>query len=414
MALTIQQLLTPLTAAQFRAIGVTILQGLGLAPQNWKQGGIASSVLTVSSTIAASLSTQLSNAIAQQWNPTASGGGLQLLSNFFYGFNPPQATFATGNETLQNAGGGVYSYGAGQVAFASTVANSDGVFPVYTNTVPFTIGAGTPSVPTSSSPNPVPIQCVNVQGSAGNAPPGAVTSLVTSMLGVSATNAGPIVGSDELSDPALRSLNIASLGVQSVYGPRSAYAYAIATAVNISTGLPVNVNRQSISVSSHTGDVTIYVASPAGPVITGDLEGISNNIEKLARPDGVTVLPGLPGFPSAPGSAATVPYTAAITVYCLAPVGTTAATLVTAIDNALDTWFEGETNPIGGLTASDDANTNFNGIFASGITGIIAQAVATVPGCLLLSTLGAVDLGLAAGQVATNSVTISVVPQSVS
>ncbi len=408
--LTIQQLLTPITAAQFRTSAVAILQGLGLQPQNWAQGGIASSTLTATCNLLSGLSGQLSNAIAQQWNPTASGGGLQLLSQYFFGITPPQATFASGLLTLTNTGGGVYTYAAGAATFGSTVSNQAGVYPTYTNTAPFTLNAGSPSVPTVLV---IPIQCV-FAGSAGNANPGFVSLLITSMLGVAATNLAPIAGTDALSDQALRNLNTNSLAVRgNAFGPRGAYAYAISIAVNASTGLPVNVNRQSISVSSHTGDVTIYVASPAGPVTMTDLEGISNSIELLARPDGVTVLPGLPGYPSAPASAIVVAYAPAITAYVLAPAGTTAANLQTTIDTALTTWFEGPSNPIGGLTASDDVNSNFTGIFESGVTGIVGAAVAGVVGCTLLSTkfTPSGDLALVAGETAAWEGTVQVIVQ---
>jgi hypothetical protein len=405
--LSVAQLLTPLTAAQFRSTAVTILQNLGLQPQNWAQGGIASSILTAGCNILASLSSQLANAIAQQWNPTATGGGLQLLAQYFYGVTPPQPTFAIGELTLSNEGGGVYSYAPYTYSIASTVANAAGVYPVYTNSEAFTLGAGTEVNPTVVT---FDIVCTNVQGSGGNAAPGFVTNQVTALDGVSASNADAVVGSDALSDPALRALNLSALAVQSVFGPRGAYAYAIATAVNSVTGQPVNVNRQSISIASHTGDVTITVASPAGPVTLTDLQGISNNIEKLARPDGVTVLPGAPGFPSQPASATTVPYEPSITVYVLAPPGTTAAALQNVITQALATWFSGPTNPIGGTTASDDTNASFTGIFESGITGVIAQAVATQANCFMLSTRfqGVSDLPLAPGQVAVFGASVNV------
>lgn len=392
--MTIQQLLTALTPAQVRSNLVATLQSLGLQPQNWPQGSIASSLLTGIATIGSVLTGQLANGIAQQWNPTASGGGLQLLSQYFFGITPPQATFASGSVTLTNTGGGVYSYGPGQATFQSTVANSAGLYPQYTNTSSFLLNA--------NSTLTIPVQCTTV-GSAGNSAPGFVTLLITQMLGVSCTNQNPILGTDALSDPALRQLNTNSLGVRgSAYGPRSAYAYAISVAVNSVTGLPVNVNRQSISIASHTGEVTIYVASPEGAVSTTDLQGISNSIEALARPDCVTVLPGMAGYPSAPGSATTVPYTPAITCYVVAPSGTTAASLQATISSAISTWFSGPQNPIGGLTGSDDAHSNFTGIFESGVGGIIGAAVASVTGCYLLSTqfVGESDLELFEGEVA--------------
>jgi len=399
MALTVQQLLSPITPAQVRASMVTVLQSLGLQPQNWATGGVASSTLTAAATILGSLSTQLSNAIAQQWNPTASGGGLQLLSQYFYGLTPPQPTFATGNVVLSNTGGGVYTYGPGQATFGSTIANANGLYPQYTNISSFTLLAGSLSTPTTLT---VPVQCTTI-GTAGNSAPGFVTLLVTQMLGVTCNNPASILGIDGLTDPALRALNTNSLGVRgSAYGPRSAYAYAISVAVNSVTGLPVNVNRQSISIASHTGEVTIYVASPAGPVSTTDLQGISNSIEALARPQGVTVLPGLPGYPSAPASATTVAYGPTITASIVSPSGTSAAAFITAINEALSTWFEGPQNPIGGLTATDDAHpAGFTGIFATGVDGIIGAAVsALVPGAYLVSTSGVIDLALTTGQVA--------------
>lgn len=393
MGLTVQQLLAPLTATQIRSTMVVGLQTLGLQPQFWATGGIASSFLTVASNVLAGLSTQLSNAIAQQWNPTATGGGLELLSQYFYGLTPPQPTFATGSVQLTNTGGGVYTYGIGQATFGSSVANADGIYPQYTNTAGFTLNA--------SATLSVPVQCTTI-GTAGNAAPGQVSLLVTSMLGVACTNPLAILGTDGLTDQALRDLNLNSLAVRgSNDGPRGAYAYAIAVAVNSVTGLPVNVNRQSISISSHTGEVTIYVASPEGGVIATDLEGISNSIEALARPDCVTVLPGLPGYPSAPASAVTVDYAPDIVYYVVAPPGTVASDVNTAVSNALSQWFAGPSNPIGGLNASDGSATT-RGIFESGVIGIIGKAVADIPNCYLAACNfnGSGDLPLSDGQVA--------------
>jgi hypothetical protein len=395
VGLTVQQLLTPMSATQIRGSIVMVLKALGLQPDNWAQGSIASSALTGAANILAALSTQLSNGIAQQWNPTASGGGLALLSQYFYGITPPQPTFASGNVLLANTGGGIYPFQPGQFIVESTVANAAGQYPQYTNTSPFTLLA----LQTLT----VPVQCTTI-GSAGNAAPGFVSNIISSARGVSCTNPSAILGTDGLSDPALKQLNINSLAVRgNAFGPRGAYAYAISVAKNTVTGLPVNVNRQQILISSHTGQITIYVASPGGAVSDpADLQGISNSIEALARPPGITVLPGLPGFPSAPASATPVSYSPGITAYVLVPLGTTAASLASAIATALATWFSGPSNPIGGLVASDDIQTNFSGIFESGVIGLIGAAVATVPGCTLLSTkfTGVSDLPLGVGQVA--------------
>jgi hypothetical protein len=424
VALTLSQLITPMTAAQIRSQGVVFLQSLGLQPTLWAQGGAASTFLTYASNVLANVSTSVSSAIAQQWNPTASGGGLQMLSQYGYGITPPQATFATGNVVLSNIGGFTGTFTAGQATFQNSVANPQGVYAQYQNTGTFTVNPGTPSSPSVVI---VPVSCTTI-GTAGNGNPGFVSLLITTMPGVSCTNPAAILGSDSLSDASLRALNMASLSVRgTAYGPRGAYAYAIQQATNVVSGLPVNVNRWSISPSSHTGTVTIYVASPSGPVITSDMQGISLSIDALARPDCVTVLPGLSGYPSAPASATVVDYAPAITVYvsaiqspagAITPVTTgplTAANLETVIDNYLDAWFGSPNNPIGGVQSSDDIFTNVSGVFESGIDAIIGAAVASVSTasaqCFVTSTRFATpgDLTLTAGEVAAWAGTVTVV-----
>src|SRR5579872_1136074 len=141
-----------MTGAQVRQSLVQTLQGLGLQPQNWPTGGVASTILTYVSNMVADITTQLANAISYQWNPTATGGGLQLLSQYFYGVTPPQATFASGSLTLTNTGGGSYTFGPNQALFNSVVADPvTGLFPQYWNTGSFTLNP--------SSNLTIPIQC---------------------------------------------------------------------------------------------------------------------------------------------------------------------------------------------------------------------------------------------------------------
>lgn len=431
--LTFQQLITPVTGAYLKTnIAIPALQSLGLQPQNWAPGGIASSLLTVLCNLIGyvpgtvfGLSQSVSNAIAQQWNSTATGVGLQLLSQYFYGFTPPLGTFASGQLTLTNTGGGVYTFAANAALFASTVANSQGVFPTYTNVG---VVVGGVVVPGGFTINPgqtitIQVQCTFL-GSGGTSSPGFVTQIVTSMLGVTANNLGPIVGSDPLSDTALRQMNLDSLSVGSVYGPRSAYSYAIETATNLVTGTPVNINRWTFPTPGHQNTVIIYVTSPSGTVDSNDIAGIAQCIESGAgstdprfhgaRPDGVQVLPGTVTIGGntigAPAAATPVAYGPAITVWCLAPKGTSSATIQTTILQALTTWFSSQANPIGGITAADDANNTFTGIFESGISGIIATAVATVPGCTMQSSrftataTSGPDLALSVNQVATMAI----------
>lgn len=383
--LTIQQILTPITPAQARAMLVTILVALSVPANSWIAGGVASSILTAAGNVLSMLSGQLANGIAAFFLPTATGGALQLVAKYVYGVTPPQATFASGPYTLVNAGGGVYPTAAGALVVSDPTTGT-----TYTNTSAFTLnGLATLTIT---------IQCTT-SGSAGNANPGAITNLVTPLLGVTGSNPSALVGLDPLSDAALRQLCLNSLGVRSVRGPRSAYAYAIQTATNAVTGNPVNVNRWDISTASHTGQTSVVLAGPNGTTDPNDLTGVVTSIEAQARPEGITVTV----------SAATVEtYAPTLTPWVLAPAGTSSAALQSSIASYVTAWFGSPANPIGGNVAADDANPGgFEGILGSGIAGIVGQAVAATPGCSLVSLQGATDLALTGAEIASWAGTVN-------
>ena len=379
-----------MTQAQVRAMGVTILQGLGLQPQLWPVNGVGSTLLTYSAQIIANLSSSLSTAIGQQWLPTAFGGGLQLLSKYFYGVSVPQATFASGNLLLTNTGGGVYTYQPFTAVFASTVANASGVFPTYQNTTLFTLNA--------SSSLSIPVQCTIV-GTAGNAAPGVVTKLVTSMLGVTSTNPLSITGQDVLSDAALRNLDLASIAARSVFGPTGAYIFAIQTAINSVTGAPVNINRWTF-VLAPLGVLTVYLASPSGAPSATDVIGATNSIIANALTLGVTlgVQPAI-----------AVPYTPTLSPTVQAPLGTSPTAVQQTIATAISNYLASTANPIGGTTAFDPGTGGlFTGLQGQTIFGQAASAVSTnFPGATLLSMAGLIDLALTPVGVATDGVTVN-------
>jgi hypothetical protein len=237
-----------------------------------------------------------------------------------------------------------------------------------------------------------------IEGSAGNANPSTITTLVTNMLGVTVTNPTAFVGVDAPSDADIRLLCMNKLGAMSVRGPRTAYAYAIQTAVNSVTGATVNVNRWSITADSHIGVVYVTIAAPSGAVDPNDLAGVSANIEAIARPEGITVVLA---------EATIVSYTPTVTAWVQAPAGVTAAAVTTAIGDAITRYIS--TYPIGGVTANDDANpvTSFTGLFAAGIYGAAAEGAATL-NARLFSVKGATDLALTAAQVAGDGVSVAV------
>ncbi len=383
MSISISDLFTPLTAAQFRAKMVAELIVLGIPADKWIAGGVASSLLTVASIMLALTSTLVSTTIKGFFLPTATGDGLKALAFYVYGVDVPDASFATGVVTLTNSGGGIYPYVAGAY-FAKNPTTGQ----TYTNSANFSLGA--------NATLDVPMRAVNV-GSIANSVPGSVTVNVTSLTGVTVTNAAAFVGVDSPTDDAIRSLCLNRLASLSVRGVRNVYAYAIQTAINPITMGPVNINRWTISESSHYGTVTMYVAAPSGAPDANDLTGIRTRVEAVARPSGVEV--DVLGATEAA-------YSPTIAAYVRVPAGVLQATVKDAVDAAVLTYITAY--PIGGVTAADDAHSSFTGLFGDGIVGAIAQGVTSVGGTLL-SVRGASDLALTVAQVATDDVAVGVI-----
>lgn len=420
-AISVQQLLIPVTAAQARANAVTALIAMGIRADLWRVGGSLSTMLTVVTAAYAMFTVLFGQAVASGFLTTASGNWLTLLAQYVYGVTRPPATFASGNLTLTNTGGGVYNFAVGAAVFLDSTSKQ-----TYTNSVPVALGA--------LSTQTIGVTCT-VAGSIGSAPPGEIDTVQTAMLGVTCGNATAVSGSDALSDPGLVALCLAKLGSLSVRGPRNAYAFAVSVAVNAITGAPVNINRQTISRSSHTGTVSIVVASPSGAPDPEDVAGVVISIEtgvpglqppfSGVRPDCVTV--------NVSGAAAVV-YSPTITVWANAAPGLVASALEESIAQSVATYIS--EYPVGGVTT--DVGT---GLWGSGIEGAVGAAVntsfsstvsaqitaaGTDPVALaalaasllamaneatsagMFSIEGATDLPLSAGQVATDGVTIVV------
>lgn len=384
MTLSISDLFTAPTSDQFRAAMVSNLVSLGIPADKWRKGGVASLILTVASMSLNLVAVMVATIVQGFFLPTATGSSLKLLATYLYGVTLPVATYATGNVTLSNLSAASYSIAAGAYQCLNPTTKV-----VYTNTAPFTLApSGTASVPVVA----------NVAGSAGNAVPGGINTQVTTLLGVSVTNPTSLAGVDAPSDADIRTLCLNKLGVMSVRGVRTAYAYAIQTAVNSVTGAAVNINRWSVSSASHTGTVQIYVASPSGVPDPNDVTGVATNVELLARPEAVTAI-------VSPATA--VAYSPSLTIWAIPATGQTAAILKTAADAALLSYID--TYRIGGITANDDSNpsTPLTGLFASGIVATLGTALAAI-GAQLVSVQGATDLALTASQVATDGITTTV------
>ena len=201
------------------------------------------------------------------------GPWLTLVARYVYGVERNSGTFARGEVTLDNTGGGVYAGDPGDLIVVNGIERKS-----YRNTAPFSIGAFETGVV-------VPIQAIEV-GSESTAAPGQISQLETVLLGVDVTNAAAVVGTDEETDVGLRTRCRESTGALSPNGPRDAYAY-VAKSAQAADGSPIGVTRVR-TVADGYGGVTVYVATATGAVSGGDVATIQGEIERKAGPLAIT------------------------------------------------------------------------------------------------------------------------------
>jgi hypothetical protein len=261
-----------------------MLVSLGIPANKWRSGGGWSSLLTVTTSLFASVIAQIvSTFLSAQFITICPPAILPFAALFLYGVTVNLATYATGVVSLTNPGGGTYNIGAQQLVIANSFS---GV--TYTNQQAFTLG------PLTTLAN-VAIQA-NTIGSAGSAVPGpgagSVDTVVSTQLfagtQVTCTNPAAITGLDADAPSLIVTKCLASIAARSYFGPDGAYQNAVLTARN--GGNPVNINRWSETNNPSTGGITVYLAAPSGSPTTGDIAAVQAQIAQVAQPQGITAI----------------------------------------------------------------------------------------------------------------------------
>lgn len=368
------------TAATARASAVTMLVSLGIPANQWRKGGGWSSLLTVTTSLYASvIATLITGVLAAPFLPVCPAGWLPIIAYYVYGVLSNPATFGAGVVTLTNIEGVQYSKASGQAVFQNSQTKE-----TYTNVQPIFITAGSPSAPASIS---ITVQAESV-GSVGNATAGpglgSIDTVVTSMPGVSVVNPGPVIGLDADSPALIRQKCTAAIAARSYKGPQGAYDAAVLTAINPATGQQVAINRWVSSVDPATGFITTFVASPGGIPTPGDLAAVQANISQVAQPFGITAT-------AVPVSVVPLsPSPTTITVWARGAGVTPASTILAEVDASVDLGLS--TYPISGLAI---AGSSQGFLYASFLNGFVTEA-----NPLIFRVQGSVDVPLNAGQVA--------------
>lgn len=397
--LTLSDLLAPLSAAQVQAIILGLCAQLGLAVTSWQSGGVAMTIIAVIATVYAAFTQIIAFAVGGGLLDYAVEGWLTLLARNVYNVTRISATFASAPQAmlLTNTGGGEYIVAPGDLTFSQTVA---GVKVLYTNT-----SGGTLAAWTGSGPNTTLVLDVQatVVGTASNAQPNTITTLETSLLGVTCTNTIAVLGQDDETDTLLRARCRAALGALSPNGPKAAY-YFFATSAMLA-GVSCGVTRVKIPTPAGDGSFTVFVAGYSGGIsgTVGDLATplgvVDNDIQNNAVPEGVG--------PVTVASATTHPIALVADIYVNAAGNLSTGDVQAAIDMAMSNTSPSNTSPVGYFQTIPIGGMVSGKVFQNALLGVLERSSPWIVYATL--TTPAADVTLTPGEVPTYaSATITV------
>jgi hypothetical protein len=351
--LTFDQLITPLTPEQVKTKIYEILAILRAPTTNWKPGGVTRLMIAAFAIIASALSITISLIAKSAFLSTSEGAWRTLVARYVFGTERLAATFANGTILLTNAQGGSFTKQPGEII----VANQNGK--TYRNTGMVVI----PSGPGGTVTAPF---AAEIAGTGANSGIGTVTTLVTTLTGVTITNAVPFIGRDDESDGSLYLRAMEKPQSLSPFGPRGAYDYFAKLAVRASDGSDIGINRTVVSPSSVYNTVTVTVATPSGAV-SGDPADPATDLGAVFATLLVNALPSTAVLFCNTVSTATIDVD--FTAY-----GTNAPANVhqSIVEAALTVWMSSEDMPIGGVSVPEQFIAN--AVLLDTMRDIISQA----------------------------------------
>jgi uncharacterized phage protein gp47/JayE len=340
----ISDLARPLSFNEIRTSIYSVLASTGVTTSNWKPGAVVRTVISAVAIVLAGLSAFISALAASAFLPLASGEWLRLVALYVYNVVRIEATFAAGEVTITNSGGGIYTLDPGDLTFRNPVTKK-----TYTNINAVSIGA-------LATVEHVAISALEA-GSKSTSYVGEVSELVTALAGLSVTNDAPVVGFDVESDPSLRQRCRDKLGALSPNGPSDAYGF-VARSTLRADGSAVGVTRVR-ALPDGNGGVIVHLATAGGAVTAGDLAAIDDAIQRQCVPLAVEayVYSAIPS---------TVPVL--YTVWLYNNSGLTRDEIAATIEAELGAYFEAA--PIGGHSLDGEPGA----LYLSELRAVIGRA----------------------------------------
>lgn len=372
MTFAFSDLITPVTADDVLETLFSIGDSIGLPLRNWQPFGVGREILfTVAQLFAdkdqirefVTKSGFLDFAVEQENSTGKRNKWLDVLGHSVYGVDRVEATFATTTLTLTNSTGSPISVPATQ-----HFGKDDGSVTYSVDNAVSVPANGTATVDITADES----------GSIGSAAPGGITTFVNPIPGLTATNAGPAIGSDLQSATDYGQLCKDRLGALSPDGPRGAYAFVAKNATD-ANGVNLGVTRVKVVSVDLDNTVDVYLADADGPVTTGVRDAVDALIQGLT--------PGTGAVPD--GISETTHAAVGHNVLVVCDVYATTAIPPADILNALVAYFGSDISmPIGGV---DVGAGGF--VFRDGISGAIHAAFPTVRKVVVNTPAADVPLG---------------------
>ena len=271
---TIEELTEPKTAAAVLEDMYTVADGMGIPAREWIEGSWLQVILLLLCHALAALSNIRVAFARSGFLGLARGDWLTVLAFYMYDVRRRAATFAPGTITLTNTGTASYVWGVGDLHFAHDVTGK-----------PYTIQ-------TAELEGLLPGQSKNYAiladeaGAASSAVAGSVTTMVTPLLGVAATNYFALFGSDEETDASLVTQCQAKMASVSPNGPKDAFVYvARSTDARFGAQPTAPIERVKTFLEPVTDAHRVLIANAGGNVDAPDVALIQARLDRWASPN---------------------------------------------------------------------------------------------------------------------------------